>query len=407
MASKKLKILLVWGYHRKGWIEPFEKLKNDFDFVYMHYLQKPEKEVKYTDCPTYYWMDYKNPYQLLDSIQPDRVVFMGIDRSNSMALNMVCKHKKIQTFVLQHGVFYSYQWYLDNNKKEIDLFKKSGEKWGDELEAGQQMYLLKFLFGAIRWNFLAAIPFCFKFLILKKYHGKNLQRFIKSLNSRKLIPYKYLVFTRENSQFFVERNRAIPSDFHEIGNPFLDEYFDVPDLEKGDYYLLIDEPLAYINDFNSDGFFSKEVVIEYQKKLNQFAKSQGKKLIIKLHPYSYNNDFYFQDENITYLEDADIPSLIHRALGVFGTSSTLLIPSVFVNKCVIFNIWEFSEFELDCEKWELIQKLDFHKFEPEDINFDSFSKKEENLQKMIAKYLYKIDGKATERLKQAFIKIEE
>lgn len=404
MASKKPKVLLVWGYHRKGWIEPFEKLKEDIDFVYMHYLRKPENEVSFTDCPTYYWMDFKSPYEIISTIKPDKVVFMSIDRSNSIALNIACKYKGIHTFVFQHGIFYTFDWYVENNKKEIERFKSLGQdKWGDELQTNDQLALLKFMLRSMRWNFIPVFAFIIRFIRLKRKFGKNLQLFLHALHSDYLNPTKYLVFTKENAQIFVERNFAKAESLVEIGNPFIDDYFDVSETEKENYFLLIDEPLAYVGDFNSEGFFSKESVITYQRKLNDYAKSKGNKLIIKLHPYSYDNDFYLQDDNIVYIKDADIPPLIHKAQGIFGTSSTLLIPSVFVNKCVIFNIWEFSEFEEDCEKWGLIQKLDFHNFDIAEINFDTFTKTDENLQKMIRKYMYKIDGKATQRLKEALL----
>ncbi|TNE54223.1 MAG: hypothetical protein EP338_08650 [Bacteroidetes bacterium] len=401
--ASKPRVLLVWGYHRKGWIEPFEKLKEHIEFVYLFHLEKPANEVNLSDCKTYYWLDYKSPYQLLDAIRPQRVVFMGIDRVNSIALNMACKHRKIKSFQLQHGLMYSFQRYVEDNNRQIATFEKNGENGNDPLSKEQKWKLMFFLLRTVRWDFPAALPFFFKFLWNKRKYGPQFQRFVKSLNSRFLIPYKYLVFTRSNGELFVERNGAREDDFLEIGNPFLDDFFGKKIEKAGSYYLLIDEPIAYNKEHDFDRIFTRDQVINFQKKLNDFALKKGKKLIVKLHPYSFGNDFYFQHENIEYLEEANIPELINGAEGVFGTSSTLLIPAVFNNRCVQFKIWDLSDFEADCARWGLTQQVDFEHFSPEDICFEDIEKKEENLQKMIQKYMYRIDGKATERLKEALL----
>ncbi|TNE54221.1 MAG: hypothetical protein EP338_08640 [Bacteroidetes bacterium] len=401
MGSDKAKILLVWGYHRKGWIEPFEKLKKDFDFVYLDHLERADEEQSLVDLPRYYWMDYKSPYQLLDDIQPDRVIFMSITRSNAMALNQACRHRRIKTYILQHGILHPFSFYLENNQKEMSHLREQGKKWQSALNKKQQWHFLFFLLRAMRWNNLNPYFFFLRFLIGKKVHGENLQLLLKSLASEATRPHKYLVFTKENAGLFKERDGAKDSDFIELGNPFLDDFFQEPAQDIGQYYLLIDEPLAYMNDPNAEGFFKQEEVIEFQRKLNDFARSKGKKLYIKLHPYSYGNDFYLQDENIVHFEDADTPKLIREASGIFGSTSTLLIPAIFLNKCILFKIWDFSEFAADSQQWGLVQSLDFHRFSKEDINFEAFEKRKEQLQLMIDKYMYRIDGKAIERLKEA------
>lgn len=408
MEYKKPTILLIWGYHRKGWVEPFEKLNDKFDFVYIYYLKKPKEEISFTHSKKIYWFDYSNPYEILFEIKPDKVVFMSIDKANTVALNIACKYSKIPTFIFQHGLFYSFKWYLESNKKEIEKNIELGnKKWADELDNSEYYKLLKFLLKSLKFYNPKDLFFLLFFFYYKKKLGKNgqlLQQKMCAL-SNYLKPNKYIVFTKQNAEIFLERDYAGDKDLIEIGNPFLDVFFEEQNHEViEEFFLLIDEPLAYVGEFDSVGFFPKEDVINFQKKLNDFALKNNTKLIVKLHPYSFDNDFYYQHSNIIYLKDADNVELIKTAKGIFGTNSTLLLPAVYLNKCVVFKVWENSEFDYDCEQFGVIQRLDFFNFAIDEIDFSFIKKKQSINEKLIAKYFYKVDGKATDRLSEILYK---
>ena len=74
----KKKILLNWDYVRKDHLEPFYQMMSDCEFVFIHKKSKPSNEI---DIPfqVIYWSDFKSPYDLLEIIKPDKVVFSGLE----------------------------------------------------------------------------------------------------------------------------------------------------------------------------------------------------------------------------------------------------------------------------------------------------------------------------------------
>src|SRR5688572_23345988 len=104
--EKKPRILLCWGYYRQGWVEVFEKLNDQFDFHYLFWMRKEEEKESYTDCPKYYWTDFKSGGSILRKIKPEKVLFMGVNNLQSVGLLLACKRKRITTYVMQHGIFH-------------------------------------------------------------------------------------------------------------------------------------------------------------------------------------------------------------------------------------------------------------------------------------------------------------
>ncbi len=47
--NNKPTILLCWGYNRKNWVEFFEALNNDFEFVYLFYMYPHEEQEVFTE----------------------------------------------------------------------------------------------------------------------------------------------------------------------------------------------------------------------------------------------------------------------------------------------------------------------------------------------------------------------
>ena len=112
LPARRLRILLCWGYHRSGWVAPFEQLNGEFDFHYLFHLSEEEEECSHTNQPRHYWNDFRAAQDILDEIKPDRLVFMSLSGLRPIALNMAARRKGIPTFVVQHGYFRSLENYL-------------------------------------------------------------------------------------------------------------------------------------------------------------------------------------------------------------------------------------------------------------------------------------------------------
>ena len=67
------RVLLVWGDDRRGFVEPFEKLSDRFDFVYLSRMAPSPDDVRATDAPAVYWIDHRSAGSLLDATKPSRI----------------------------------------------------------------------------------------------------------------------------------------------------------------------------------------------------------------------------------------------------------------------------------------------------------------------------------------------
>lgn len=406
IKDRKLRILLCWGYHRKGWLHAFNALQNDFEFYYLFHLTKPENEINYSGSSNIlYWSDFSSVQDIINKIEPDKIVFMAIESMVTIALNVVARERKIETLVVQHGMFHRYSDYLNWSVEEMKERKRTGQFNRSAVEV-DRFFLLRFFLLSVSFVNPLAIIYMIKFQYLKRRYLEV--EAVKNAPSKFRTASNYVVFTKDNASIYCERDGIKEDQLIEIGNPEMDIYFNYKPKtqnKKKDYYLLIDEPWSEMKDFASPGFgISKEQTNNFYKKLADFAEKDSAKLKIKLHPYSYDDDFLLDHPNIEYVKDTDTVELIFESKGVFGFSSTLTLPAIYFNRCCLFKIWKQSSYQDDINALGLAQILDYHSFDEEDINFDSYQKKEESMNRFVKRYFYKADGNASRRLKEVLQK---
>ena len=398
--DNKPKILLCWGYHRKGWLHAFNALSDDFDFYYLFHLTKPAKEVNHARTDNIlYWTDFHSSQQIISTIKPVKIVFMGIDSPNTIALNTVAKSKNIETLIVQHGMFHKYSDYLRLAQEEM-LERKKRSMFNRSEEHVDRFFLLKFFLRSVVMIAPLLLFYLAKLKLLKRKHLEI--EALKMARSRYRQPDKYIVFTKYNASIYNERDGINEDMMIEMGNPELDAY--CSHVRKTDdnesYYLLIDQPWAEVKEYASPGYgITQGQTNNFYQKLADFADKQSAKLKIKLHPYSYNSTFLIRHSNIEYLKDADMVPLIMNSEGVFGFNSTLTLPAIYYNRCCLFKIWDESNYQNEIEKLKLAQVLDYHSFTEESINFDLIKPNQQAIEQFVKMYFYKVDGKAIVRLR--------
>lgn len=396
--SKKPIILLCWGYHRIGWNEPFLKLKNQFQFHYLFFTNKEEDEVSNFDLPVHYWNDFNNAQEILELIKPEKIIFMSIDSGLTIALNITARSNNFKTYIMQHGLYRNYEFYLKlQNQGKADISKAINEIRG-------RNNTLRFILKSIRIKTLIPFLRLFYFLFITRKKG-----FIIALHEaifKMMKPNKYLGFTMYNMRIHFEREKISKNEVEIIGNPYFDDILQFnpeKNVTAERYYLLIDQPLAE----NSFGFMfntgiSKVQVNEFYSKLNEFALKNNAKLYIKLHPGSYKSTFMLQHENIIYFKDADNVQLIHNSLGCFGCSSTLMIPVLYIKPTVLFTYNNIDDVE-NMAQFGLAKVLDLVTFEVSDIEFIDKSNDPVKRQEFIDKFLYNPEINATDNLKKVLL----
>lgn len=382
-TKQKPRILLNWWYDRTDLLRPFIRLQDQFEFIFIFY-KKPSDKDQGIPFKLLYWDNYSSPYQLLKEVQPDKVVFMNIDDGTyQVALNIACKHTGVPTYILDHGM----RTFVDHpgNPSQFEPSKVKP---------------LKFLFSSLRPGNLHYLPHMLKLISYKLYQRNQVW------TDPYLIPLKrpsyYLLYTRSNARFFINRDKAPADRIKLTGDPSVDVFFSTevskthPD--QGKYYLLLDQPLLK----SKLNYLTLDQRTEFLLKLRDFCVSQGKKLVIKLHPLDFGEQHLFPSdpENITFIErmgQEELIGLIYGSAGLFGYYSNLLIPAMVDKKTHIFDTHGLAE----VQKWREIgiaRVLNYFTFQPSDIDFENFVLTPEAKEAYIDEFLYKTDGRSLERI---------
>ncbi len=391
MKKERKTILLNWGYHRKSWVAPFNALREAFDFVYLSNIHPSLDKECYVEEPRIYWSEFGNANEILDRVSPDKVVFMALESGLGIALNTAAKKRGIPTYILQHGLYTTYE---DYRAREEIWKKKDTKTVVPQTKQEFSFSSLKFLLASCTVSDLFKL---FKFpwyLYLSKKEGTYYAAKNAVFPGRK--PDKYICYTHKNATIHRELDRVPEHRLVYIGNPELDTYLIPSPSPKSDrpYFLHIDQALAE-NSFGEETV-SIEAMQRFYSKINQYCKTNGAKLKIKLHPESYRSQWLPADPNIEWIRDTeDMPTLIQHARGCFGFYSTLVLPAIFWNPTVLFKSSD-SDLQEVAVGMGVVQLLDLYTFEPGDIRFD---KGPGRSKAFIDSYFHAEDGKSLDRLK--------
>ena len=402
MVKRKPRILLCWGYYRKGWIEVFEKLNDDFEFHYLFWLTKEDELEIYTECPRHYWEDFKSGQDILRKIQPDKVVFMDVNNLVTLSLQFACKRKSINTYVLQHGLFHDLKTnlYLDEQmaKNKITI---------SNYDTTKRKYKWRFLqlFLILRSITFRELPYLFKLISWQWDERKMLH--LKALSRHKYSFRQcdhYIVYTKFNGQYFKEINGISEEKMLPVGVPEFDNFFNHPDIHSArnrssDYNLLIDSALTYNEVFKTNGIVDQKSYNEFLCRINQVSLLNGKRLLVKLHPFSYQNANFLQHENIEYIKDADMVKLIMNADHIFGFDSTLMLIAMYLKPTILFSIHDFGYLQLSAKKISAAPVLKFDEFTIDELQQAMlFKASDKAIQDLIDRFLYATDGKSYTRI---------
>ena len=389
-------ILLCWGYHRSSWIEPFERLKDQFQFTYIFYRNRQEEEARLTSDPVLYWQDFANAHQILDSVRPEKILFMSLTSGYPIALNLAAQFRGIPTFILQHGMFGFYEDERATESRSTAL-RKTGSAHNSSRTANKSSSL-GFLLRSMALHDLVAVPQMALFFLIM--HRCGYFAACKHVRFRQRMPTGYICFTERNATIYRELDHPRPEQLHVIGIPEYDRFFrstsSPPEpAAESPYYLLIDQPLAE----NSWGTptVSRDDMVQFYGKLIAYCKSRKAQLRIKLHPESYRCDWLPQDNNVQWIKDADLVSLIRGAKACFGMFSTLVLPAAVLKPLCLFDVKPSSMVADLCQRG-MASVLDFFQFTPSDIGFCQVDHTAPDFPRFVEDYFFRMDGRSTDRL---------
>lgn len=385
------RILLVWPYHRRDWIQTFVHIDREFELHYLAYIHPSLDPTEVVSRPerVHYWSDYKSAAAILDDVHPDKVVFMSIDSGLGVALNTVAKERNIRTYILQHGIFTNYRDYRIREK----LWRKASlSKHVEEKKEAIHFSSRAFIRASIK------NPWVLLRLFIHAYFAKRSGPYFAnrhfSFAAKK--PDFYICYSKANARIYEELDHPREGQLLFTGSPELDIYLqpaEKPPVDGG-FMLHIDQAMAE-NSFGEETV-SRTEMISFYERLNVLAKRMGLKLFIKLHPESYQSDWLPKDANMRYLKNTpNLSSYIQHAEICTGFYSTLVIPAAYWNRLILFNIY-YSYLQEVLSVIPHVRVTSFRTFDPEKIEIPVLKADGRDLLKS---YFLSFDGKSAERIR--------
>lgn len=326
----KSKVLALFDPSKASWIVYLEALKPEFEVVYVWNYNS--NHVSTTDSTLHHINEFNSVVEIVERTQPIAVFFMSIDTGLAIAINLLAKSKGIKTYLLQHGYFGSF----DDYKTISNL----GNRVTKSLPA-----VNNFLRQSVKWYLLRVHPYqlfrTMLFLTIKKSRHTGAKGKLGHFSGRR--PDAYLLWSEAAFDRFMKNDGATLQQVRYIGNTEVHTLINptTDTIPLVDYQLLIDSPLSE----NSYGLLSltKKEHADFYRRLATYAASNGKQLVVKLHPEMFASTWLPIHENIVYVRNEyPIHSLISQANLCFSFYSTLLISVVLLKRVVVFEVFEVS-----------------------------------------------------------------
>jgi hypothetical protein len=321
--SPDLRLLLCWGYHRAGWIQPFENLRETFDVHYLFHRTRDEEEGCLTDAPRWYWMDFGNADDLIDVVQPDRIVFMALDGAWVIALNSAARRRGIPTFIVQHGHF----------DHQSDLQASVSLSPVAALSRGNPLPALRFAaasFGFRRFRTLLRV-----LRLMQSARREGAPEAMSKHVFEERLPDVYVALSPESAKLHLLVDGVSEDRIACIGIPEYDSIYRQVSMRIPDHgsLLLLDSPNSE-NRWDSTTMSIDEKA-GFLRSLDVLAEGMDRQLRVKLHPETYTAAWLPVLRAGVYLRDADLIRELEGASVCVGFDSTLLIPAVWLRPTVM------------------------------------------------------------------------
>ena len=394
MSAARPVLLTTFGYQRKVWIEPIEKLRDVFDVRYIHFTRAEEETVRNTSAPVYYWNEFTDAWMLLKTIKPDLILFFGLDSGMAIALNFAAKKMNIPTIYLQHGLYSSFKDY--RNIEKLTRIARRGQAAGLSPKRASSPRFIIDTFKKGNGYFSLLLTFIYIKLggILKSsYLAARLCPF------RVRMPDHYICFTHRNSLIHRQIDLIDEKQISYIGFPEMDVYFNTSanESQQTPYLLLIDQPLSE-NTFGNI-FTTIDNHVRFYEKVARFAHRQGCSLKIKLHPETYKATWLPDIEGVEYVRDVQqVEQLILQASACVGFYSTLIIPAIYFKPSLLFEHMPHSFYDF-IKEHHVCPVVDYYNFNENDLVMSNEKGNRNNA--FVHSFVPFSDGRSLQRLRDS------
>lgn len=408
----KIKILLVGDYNRSDFLFVAKQLHKQAKFYFIEYLNK--KELKNEECLKYgdvlFWKDFSDAYDLLENINPDKVLFYFIESYNHVALNVAAKIMNVPTYHLEHGLRGSVSF----SKNISGSVKRSPKKNILRLMKNNQPLVIwdkilnrRFFSNTIKESTGEARSFLKEYFEIRSKHS-TLETWQKLQNSLRL-PGSYISYSPSVFRFHKELD-LLPDNYpvYFTGVPGFDNFFKWKNLENpNENVLFIDQPLHEVGLMG----WTREYKLSFLEEIAHTITNHGKKLYIKPHPWNDSGiyDKIVKRKGVVIFTD-QWEDVIPEINTVIGFSSTLLMPFMAMDQICCFTLelhpktgdLPYSQFLLESGACHAVNNI--KEFSIKLKERECWHQKQRYLkEQFISDLLYKFDGRSTERLKNILL----
>lgn len=405
-------ILIIGDYNREDFLFIGKLLHEKSNIYFLEYSQ--EKELTSSNYKKWgkaiFWKNFKDAFDLLDKIKPSKVLFYFIESFNHVALNVACKYWGIKTYHIEHGIrYYEIQEMLvtisqgSNNKQSLkSLFDKYSNIYS--------RVKTRLFFN----NTVAKLPSPYA-EFLKAYYkvrsSHDIFNTFRIIDNLLRVADSYISFSPKIFEFH-QKSDHLPDGYpvYFTGCPGFDHLKEITATESDtNDILFIDQA------FEAQSLFGWNVKnkTKFLKDLIGFANKQNRILWLKAHPYSskqaYNEILGCPNVRIIQNE-VDFKMAIANSKIVIGFYSTLLMPLMALDHTICFSLDmypakpqnQLAGFLLKTgaikgvDNWEELEK-DFE-------NLEAIFQEQRNCkQAFIDQWMYKFDGRCSERMKNILL----
>lgn len=404
-------IIIVGDYNRNDFLYVASVIHEYYNVFFLEYTHPAEiLSDHYKEYgKAIFWGDYKSAFHLVDDIEPKIVLFYFIETFNHVALNVTCKHKGIKTFHIEHGVR-SYELLKANIDKIKSQKVSTAVHFFNKFKNFKSRLKSRLFFQ----NTVRLLPKpCNSFLqeYFKIRNSNTIFETFKEINNPLRIADSYISFSPRIFEFH-QKSDHLPANYpvHFIGCPSFDYLAgEVIDQPVGNNILFVDNAFEVQHLFG----WSEGNKIQFLNQLVNISVAENKKLWIKPHPYTKQEVYAAtrEKQNVSFIEsEGNFIEAIKACRIIIGFYSTLLMPLMAMEHAVCFSL-EMHPIKLEKEpsffltETGAISKIEsWEQLANAFKNLDAiFQEQKRNKGKFIEDWLYRFDGRSTERLKNILL----
>ncbi|MFT2010070.1 polysialyltransferase family glycosyltransferase [Pontibacter sp. 13R65] len=407
--TSKQTLLLVYNFNRSDFLSYFRVCKADFIFFFAEFASPDEvfnrQFAEYGQA--IFWGNFKNAFDLLEKIKPDKVLFLYIESYFHMALNIACKVKGIPTFLLDHGIqdshvhkilkaFTSPQKRIPKNQLLFTKLKQIPAR----IKARQ--YLINTI------NILPPKPskalriYC---SYRKKEHYISV---LKKLEKQIYYPDAYISISPVVASAQKKLLGFSFSRTHYFGIPTFDHLVNLSASHTPAKNLIfIDQGLA------TAGFlgWTSAIFESFTQSFAAICLEHGYRVFVKKHPRQPNKDWgrLAEEKKVIVIDDDTLANLLPTTKIIVGFFSTYLLPLIAMEHTTVLTLENHPVGNLNVSKSFIeagvaqpVYNLQELEWALEHINM-LHQQQMFNKAKFTREWLYKFDGKSGERLREILL----